>query len=157
MPNHTIFNERPESQDRALKVIERLGYTIIPRSEAEQKRGSRKAVLFTGELQAFLSKQTYQFGSERRFFSGGSIAKAMQAVDQYSAAGLYASNKEIYELLCSGKSMEEDLPDGTSAILTSITRKTTLSRLPMSSKWKDRTANLLVRILLCWSMVFPLL
>ena len=39
MPNHTIFNERPESQDRALKVIERLGYTIIPRSEAEQKRG----------------------------------------------------------------------------------------------------------------------
>lgn len=113
MPNHTIFNERPESQDRALKVIERLGYTIIPRSEAEQKRGSRKAVLFTGELQAFLSKQTYQFGSERRFFSGGSIAKAIQVVDQYSAAGLYASNKEIYELLCSGKSMEEDLPDGT--------------------------------------------
>ena len=48
MPNHTIFNERPESQDRALKVIERLGYTIIPRSKAEQKRDSRKAVLFTG-------------------------------------------------------------------------------------------------------------
>ena len=108
MPNHTIFNERPESQDRALKVIERLGYTIIPRSKAEQKRGSRKAVLFTGELQAFLSKQTYQFGSEKRFFSGGSIAKAMQAVDQYSAAGLYASNKEIYELLCSGKSRRFD-------------------------------------------------
>jgi type I restriction enzyme R subunit len=44
MPNHTIFNERPESQDRALKVIERLGYTIIPRSEAEQKRGSRSFI-----------------------------------------------------------------------------------------------------------------
>ena len=39
MPDHTIFNERPESQDRALKVIERLGYTIVPRSEAEQLRG----------------------------------------------------------------------------------------------------------------------
>lgn len=50
MPDHTIFNERPESQDRALKVIERLGYTIVPRSEAERKRGSRKAVLFTEEL-----------------------------------------------------------------------------------------------------------
>jgi hypothetical protein len=58
MPDHTIFNERPESQDRALKVIERLGYTIVPRSEAERKRGSRKAVLFTEELQAFLSKPT---------------------------------------------------------------------------------------------------
>ena len=44
MPNHTIFNERPESQDRALKVIEKLGYTIVPRSEAEKKRGSRRAV-----------------------------------------------------------------------------------------------------------------
>jgi len=62
MPDHTIFNERPESQDRALKVIERLGYTIVPRSEAERKRGSRRAVLFTEELQAFLSGQTYQFG-----------------------------------------------------------------------------------------------
>lgn len=30
MPDHTIFNERPESQDRALKVIEKLGYTIVP-------------------------------------------------------------------------------------------------------------------------------
>ena len=56
MPDHTIFNERPESQDRALKVIERLGYTIVPRSEAERKRGSRKAVLFTEELQTFLSR-----------------------------------------------------------------------------------------------------
>ena len=36
MPDHTIFNERPESQDRALKVIEKLGYTIVPRSEAEK-------------------------------------------------------------------------------------------------------------------------
>ena len=113
MPDHTIFNERPESQDRALKVIERLGYTIVPRSEAERKRGSRKAVLFTEELQAFLSKQTYRFGSETRYFSGGAIARAMQAVDQNSVAGLYAANKEIYELICSGKSMEEELPDGT--------------------------------------------
>ncbi len=112
MPNHTIFNERPESQDRALKVIEKLGYTIVPRSEAEQKRGSRRNVLFTDELQAYLSKQTYLFGSEKRFFSGGSIAKAVQAVEKDSVAGLYAANKEIYDLLCSGKSLEEDLPDG---------------------------------------------
>ena len=69
-----------------MKVIEKLGYTIVPRSEAEKKRGSRRAVLFTEELQSFLSHQTYQFGTEDRFFSGGSIAKAMQTVDQFSAA-----------------------------------------------------------------------
>lgn len=65
------------------------------------------------ELQTFLSKQTYSFCAEKRYFSGGSIAKAMQAVQQYSSAGLYASNKEIYDLVCTGKSLEEELPDGT--------------------------------------------
>lgn len=113
MPDHTIFNERPESQDRALKVIEKLGYTIVPRSDAEQKRGSRRAVLFEDELQAYLSRQTYPYNGEKRFFSGGSIAAATRAVSLQSAAGLYAANKEFYDLLCSGKSLEETLPDGT--------------------------------------------
>ena len=113
MPDHTIFNERPESQDRALKVIEKLGYTIVPRSEAEQKRGSRRAVLFENELQAYLSRQIYPYNGEKRFFSGGSIAAAVRAVSLQSIAGLYAANKEFYDLLCSGKSLEETLPDGT--------------------------------------------
>lgn len=113
MPDHTIFNERPESQNRALKVLEKLGYTIVPRSDAEAKRGSRKAVLFEGELQSFLGKRTYPFGNETRFFSGGSIAAAIRSLNIQSVAGLYAANKEIYDILCSGKSLEETLPDGT--------------------------------------------
>ena len=113
MPNHQIFNERPESQDRALKVIEKLGYTIMPRSEAEAKRGSRRAVLFEDELQTFLSKRTYPYDNETRYFSGGSIAAAVRALNVQATAGLYAANKEIYDMLCSGKSLEETLPDGT--------------------------------------------
>ena len=113
MPNHTIFNERPESQERALKVLEKLGYTIVPRSDAEQKRGSRRAVLFEGELEAFLSKRTYPYGNEVRYFSGGSIATAIRAMNVQSEMGLYAANKEVYEMLCSGKSLEEALPDNT--------------------------------------------
>ncbi len=113
MPNHQIFNERPESQDRALKVLEKLGYTIVPRSGAEAKRGSRKAVLFEDELQFFLSKRTYPFGNEIRFFSGGSIASAIRSLNIQPVAGLYAANKEISDMLCSGKSLEETLPDGT--------------------------------------------
>ena len=113
MPNHQIFNERPESQDRALKVIEKLGYTIVPRSEAEAKRGSRRAVLFEDELQTFLSKRTYPYDNETRYFSGGSIAAAVRALNIQATAGLYAANKEIYDMLCSGKSLEETLPDGT--------------------------------------------
>lgn len=113
MPNHQIFNERPESQDRAIKVIEQLGYTVVSRGDAEQKRGSRRDVLFPGELQSFLGKQTYPFNKEQRFFSGGGISKAVRAIDHVTAAGLYACNKEIYDLLCEGKSVEETLPDGT--------------------------------------------
>ena len=113
MPDHTILNERPESQERALKVIEKLGYTIIPRSDAEQKRASRRAVLLEDELRTYLSRQTYPYNGEKRFFSGGSIAAAVRAVNAQSGAGLYAANKEFYDLLCSGKSLEETLPNGT--------------------------------------------
>ena len=112
MPNHQIFNERPESQDRALKVIEKLGYTFVPRSIAEAKRGSRKGVLFEDELQTFLGKRTYPYDREMRFFSGGSIASAVRALNIQSAAGLFAANKQIYDLICSGKSLEETLPSG---------------------------------------------
>lgn len=113
MPNHQIFNERPESQDRALKVLEKLGYSIVPRSDAEVKRGSKRSVLFEDELQSFLSKRTYPFGNETRFFSGGSISSAIRSLNIQSVAGLYAANKEISDMLCSGKSLEETLPDGT--------------------------------------------
>ena len=113
MPDHQIFNERPESQDRALKVLEKLGYTVVPRGEAERKRGSRKAVLFEDELQTFLGNQSYSVGNELRHFSGGSISKAISALNQNSAAGLYASNKEIYDLICSGKSLEESIHGGS--------------------------------------------
>jgi len=113
MPSHTIFNERPESQERALKVLEKLGYTRVSRGDAEQKRGSRKSVLFEGELEAFLSKRTYPYGSEERFFSGGSIATAINSMRVQNAVDLYAANKIKYEALCSGKSLEESLPDST--------------------------------------------
>ena len=46
MPHHQIFNERPESQDRALKELQAMGYQYIPRAEAEQKRGSFLRRLF---------------------------------------------------------------------------------------------------------------
>ena len=40
MPSHKIFNERPECQDRLISFLQKMGYTYVSRSEAEQKRGS---------------------------------------------------------------------------------------------------------------------
>lgn len=113
MPDHRIFNERPESQDRALKVIEKLGYIFISRSEAEKKRGFLNHVLFNDELEKYLSTQTYKYGEDERFFSGGSISSAIRALEVKNIPDLYTANKTVHELMCGGKSMEEDLPNGT--------------------------------------------
>lgn len=113
MPERTIFDKYPESQARALKVLEKLGYTVVSPGEADRKRGSCNAVLFTGELQSFLRKQTCLFDGEKRCFSDSSIAEAIRALGQYGDAGPCAAGREIYELLCSGKSLEEKMPDGT--------------------------------------------
>lgn len=113
MPDHRIFNERPESQDRALKVIEKLGYTFVSRSEAEKKRGFLNNVLFNDELEKFLSRQTYKYGKDERFFSGSSISSAIRALEVRNIPDLYTANKTVYRLICGGKSMEESLPNGT--------------------------------------------
>ena len=113
MPDHRMFNERPESQDRALKVIEKLGYTFISRSEAEKKRGFLNHVLFNDELENYLSRQTYKYGEDERYFSGGSISSAIRALEVRNIPDLYTANKTVHELMCGGKSMEEDLPNGT--------------------------------------------
>lgn len=113
MPDHRIFNERPQSQDRALKVIEKLGYKFISRSEAEKKRGLLNNVLFKDELEKYLSSQTYKYADDDRYFSGGSISTAIRALEVKNIPDLYTANKTIHELICTGKSMEEDLPNGT--------------------------------------------
>ncbi|MDR0447352.1 MAG: HsdR family type I site-specific deoxyribonuclease, partial [Treponema sp.] len=110
---HTIFNERPESQNRAIKVLEKMGYTYITRSDAEAKRGSRSRVLFEDELQSFLSQRQYSFGSKKYYFSSGSVGKAIRALDIPIASGLSQCNKGVYDLLIGGKSLEETLPDGS--------------------------------------------
>lgn len=113
MPDHRIFNERPESQDRALRVIEKLGYTFVSRGEAEKKRGFLNNVLFNDELEKYLSFQTYKYGDDDRYFSGGSISSAIRTLEVRNIPDLYTANKTVHELICRGKSMEEDLPNGT--------------------------------------------
>jgi len=35
--DHTIFNERKESQDKIIQLLEKMGYEYVSRSEAEKK------------------------------------------------------------------------------------------------------------------------
>ncbi|KFI37917.1 deoxyribonuclease HsdR [Peptococcaceae bacterium SCADC1_2_3] len=112
MPDHTIFNERPESQDRAITVLEKLGYQYIPRSQAEALRGRLSNVLFPEILQEFLHRQSFVYRGKLTPFSGRSIGKAISDIDAPLVSGLMSASKAIYDLLLSGNSYEEELFDG---------------------------------------------
>ena len=109
MPNHMIFNERPECQDRVISFLQKMGYEYVSRSEAEQKRGSLSKVIFTDELIRFLKKQTYKFKNYELNFSGESIQRAVNALDASLLQGLAMASKEIYNLLTLGISVEESV------------------------------------------------
>lgn len=109
MPNHMIFNERPECQDRVISFLQKMGYEYVSRSEAEQKRGSLSKVIFTDELIRFLNKQTFKYKNFELNFSGESIQRAVNALDASLLQGLAMASKEIYNLLTLGISVEENV------------------------------------------------
>ncbi|MEA4929483.1 MAG: HsdR family type I site-specific deoxyribonuclease [Candidatus Limiplasma sp.] len=113
MPDHTIFNERPESQDRAIKTLVAMGYQYITRAEAEQKRGHLSRVLFPDTMQAFMGGQGFRHRGQLHPFSGASIKTAIDALDVPLAQGNLSSvGKQIYDAMLYGKSCPETLYDG---------------------------------------------
>ena len=109
MPNHMIFNERPECQDRVISFLQKMGYEYVSRSEAEQKRGSLSKVIFTDELIRFLNRQSFKYKDYELNFSGESIQRAVNALDASLLQGLAMASKEIYTLLTLGISVEESV------------------------------------------------
>ena len=109
MLEHTMFNERPECQDRVISFLQKMGYEYVSRSEAEQKRGSLSKVIFTDELIRFLNKQSFKYKNYELNFSGDSIQRAVNALDASLLQGLAMVSKEIYNLLTLGISVEENV------------------------------------------------
>lgn len=109
MLDHTMFNERPECQDRVVSFLQKMGYEYVSRSEAEQKRGSLSKVIFTDELIRFLNKQSFKYKNYELNFSGDSIQRAVNALDASLLQGLAMASKEIYNLLTLGISVEENV------------------------------------------------
>lgn len=112
MPNHQIFNERPESQDRALKELQSMGYQYIPRAEAEQKRGHLSHVLFPDVMREFLSSQSFVYRGKKTPFPDDAIGDAIRELDVQLDRGLMFASKAIYDRLIYGKSCDVHLYDG---------------------------------------------
>ena len=77
MLDHTIFNERPESQDRAIDLLRSMGYVYVSPAEAEVKREHLSKVLFKDELRRFLSAQNFTYRGKLTAFADSTIGKAM--------------------------------------------------------------------------------
>jgi len=112
MPDHTIFNERPESQDRVLRQLQKMGYHYIPRAEAEQKRGRLSNVVFPDVMREFMSSQSFRYRDKMTPFSDRSIGTAIRDLDVLLERGLMYASKHVYDSLLFGKSCEEELFDG---------------------------------------------
>ncbi len=107
--DHTIFNERPESQDRMIKMLIGMGYEYVSRSDAESKRGILSNVVFEDELTEFLNKQHYTFRGKEYNFSAESVTRAIRELDASLLQGLLMASKDVYNHLTSGISVEEKL------------------------------------------------
>ena len=112
MLDHTIFNERPESQDRAIDLLRSMGYVYVSPAEAEVKREHLSKVLFKDELRRFLSAQNFTYRGKLTAFADSTIGKAMDDLDIPLQNGLLPASKTIYDTLLLGRSYEEQLYDG---------------------------------------------
>lgn len=112
MRDHTIFNERPESQDRAIRQLQAMGYQYIPRAEAEQKRGRLSYAVFPDVMKEFMAGQSFRYRDKMTPFSDRSIGTAIRDLDVHLERGLMYASKAIYDSLLFGKSCEEELFDG---------------------------------------------
>ena len=110
--DHTIFNERPESQDRAIDLLRSMGYVYVSPAEAEVKREHLSKVLFKDELRRFLSAQNFTYRSKITAFADSTIGKAIEDLDIPLQNGLLPASKTIYDTLLLGRSYEEQLYDG---------------------------------------------
>ena len=112
MLDDTIFNERPESQDRAIDQLRSMGYVYVSPAEAEVKRGHLSKVLFKDELRRFLSSQNFTYRNKITAFADSTIGKAIEDLDIPLQNGLLPASKTIYDTLLLGRSYEEQLFDG---------------------------------------------
>ena len=67
--NHYQYNERPESQEPAIELLEKLGWKYLSPTDAEKQRGNLYNVILKDDLMNFLKEQRYEYKGEKFQFS----------------------------------------------------------------------------------------
>lgn len=109
------FREDAISKFPALCLLIQLGYKYLTPEEALALRGGRlNNVLLDGILAPWLRKNNcVHFKNQEIPFSEGNIIGAMQALREVPFDGLIRTNEKIYDLLCLGKSLQQNVDGDT--------------------------------------------
>jgi type I restriction enzyme, R subunit len=99
------------SQVPALQLLQNLGFTYLPSSEANALRGHRLGnVLLEGILEEQLRKvNRIHFKGGSYAFSEANIQNAIQAIKDIPLDGLIRTNEKVYDLLTLGKSLSQSI------------------------------------------------
>ena len=99
------------SQIPALQLLQNLGYAYLTPQEALDLRGGKESeVLLAGVLEDWLRKHNgITYKGEAYAFSEGNIQAAVHALKPVLMDGPIVVNERVYDLLCLGKSLEQNI------------------------------------------------
>ena len=114
MQENFVLNEKSVSQNPAIEVLKRMGYTYLSREECAALRDNPFGVLLKPILKIQLEKlNSFEYGGEKRSFSDANILRAVDELDEPLTDGLIKTSEKIYDALMLGKSYAEQTKDGT--------------------------------------------
>ena len=113
--NKDIYLESNASQQPAIELLQKLGYTYISPEDCEKQRGSKYHVLLKDILRGQLRKlNRYTYAGAVNEFSAANIERAMDELDEPLTDGLVRTSEKVYDALLMGKSYPETVGNGKS-------------------------------------------
>ena len=105
------YAEWPDSQGPALRILEKLGWTVLSSEEALRMRGgSASEVLLRPILETQLRRlNPIEYKGRRHELSEGNAHEAIEKLRRLPEASLVQANEKAYDLLMLGTSVEQEV------------------------------------------------
>ncbi|MCL2177177.1 MAG: HsdR family type I site-specific deoxyribonuclease [Firmicutes bacterium] len=107
-------SEKNISQLPAMQLLNAMGYNYVSNQNGLEGRGSKFGTIYKDILLRKLEEiNSFEYKGEKRKFSGKTLQQAIADIDVPITEGLIYASESIYNLLFTGKSYAEELPDGS--------------------------------------------
>src|SRR5690606_5973088 len=106
------YSEKNAAQNRAVEVVQNMGYSYLESVESNRMRGALSNVILKEVLRDKLEElNQYEYKGKWYSFSTKNTEQAIKDLDVPLIDGLVKTNEKIYDLLLLGKSYEEVVPE----------------------------------------------